>query len=295
MEVLHVQWMDLPGPTDVMSFPMDELRPGREGQEPERGHPRRHRALPVGRDEAGGRRRSRADGGDAAAHDARHPAPARLRPRRARRGDARCSSCSASCCSPSSPRATARAPDRGRETEMFPQFALPALISIVVAFLLLGAPRPPSSACRGCAPQELVRRRSVAARKSLHDRGRRLTGIPLGHRLPARRRRGHRGGARHPGRRRPVRVDVEPRPHQHRDHGGRVVRRRRRLAAHPRPAELRHRRAVERPLRRRPAPRARPGGQAARRARQRGHARQGLHRRAVPDRVRAARPRRHGR
>ena len=31
MEVLHVKWMDLPGPTDVMSFPMDELRPGREG------------------------------------------------------------------------------------------------------------------------------------------------------------------------------------------------------------------------------------------------------------------------
>jgi probable rRNA maturation factor len=37
MEVLHVQWMDLPGPTDVMSFPMDELRPGREGVEPEEG------------------------------------------------------------------------------------------------------------------------------------------------------------------------------------------------------------------------------------------------------------------
>ncbi|XVX21668.1 rRNA maturation RNase YbeY [Actinomycetota bacterium] len=37
MEVLHVQWMDLPGPTDVMSFPMDELRPGREGTEPEEG------------------------------------------------------------------------------------------------------------------------------------------------------------------------------------------------------------------------------------------------------------------
>ncbi|MEP7035948.1 MAG: rRNA maturation RNase YbeY [Actinomycetota bacterium] len=34
MEVLHRQWMDLPGPTDVMSFPMDELRPGRDGQEP---------------------------------------------------------------------------------------------------------------------------------------------------------------------------------------------------------------------------------------------------------------------
>ncbi len=33
METLHVQWMDLPGPTDVMSFPMDELRPGAEGEE----------------------------------------------------------------------------------------------------------------------------------------------------------------------------------------------------------------------------------------------------------------------
>lgn len=30
MERLHVQWMDEPGPTDVLSFPMDELRPGTE-------------------------------------------------------------------------------------------------------------------------------------------------------------------------------------------------------------------------------------------------------------------------
>jgi probable rRNA maturation factor len=37
METLHVQWMDLPGPTDVMSFPMDELRPGRSGVEPDDG------------------------------------------------------------------------------------------------------------------------------------------------------------------------------------------------------------------------------------------------------------------
>ena len=37
METLHVQWMDLPGPTDVMSFPMDELRPGRDGAEPQEG------------------------------------------------------------------------------------------------------------------------------------------------------------------------------------------------------------------------------------------------------------------
>src|SRR5690606_40077071 len=30
MESLHVQWMDEPGPTDVLSFPMDALRPGTE-------------------------------------------------------------------------------------------------------------------------------------------------------------------------------------------------------------------------------------------------------------------------
>jgi probable rRNA maturation factor len=33
MEQLHVQWMDEPGPTDVMSFPMDELRPGTENED----------------------------------------------------------------------------------------------------------------------------------------------------------------------------------------------------------------------------------------------------------------------
>ncbi len=34
MSALHEQWMDEPGPTDVLSFPMDELRPGRDGEEP---------------------------------------------------------------------------------------------------------------------------------------------------------------------------------------------------------------------------------------------------------------------
>jgi len=29
MEQLHIQWMDEPGPTDVLYFPMDELRPAR--------------------------------------------------------------------------------------------------------------------------------------------------------------------------------------------------------------------------------------------------------------------------
>ncbi|WP_088318661.1 rRNA maturation RNase YbeY [Kineosporia sp. R_H_3] len=33
MEQLHMQWMDEPGPTDVLSFPMDELRPGSDEEE----------------------------------------------------------------------------------------------------------------------------------------------------------------------------------------------------------------------------------------------------------------------
>jgi probable rRNA maturation factor len=37
MTRLHVQWMDEPGPTDVLSFPMDELRPGSDDREPEPG------------------------------------------------------------------------------------------------------------------------------------------------------------------------------------------------------------------------------------------------------------------
>ncbi len=34
MSALHEQWMDEPGPTDVLSFPMDELRPPRDDTEP---------------------------------------------------------------------------------------------------------------------------------------------------------------------------------------------------------------------------------------------------------------------
>lgn len=32
MEDLHVTWMDEPGPTDVLSFPMDEIRPPAPGE-----------------------------------------------------------------------------------------------------------------------------------------------------------------------------------------------------------------------------------------------------------------------
>jgi probable rRNA maturation factor len=37
MEQLNRQWMDEEGPTDVLSFPMDELRPGGEDEEPQPG------------------------------------------------------------------------------------------------------------------------------------------------------------------------------------------------------------------------------------------------------------------
>jgi probable rRNA maturation factor len=37
MSSLHQQWMDEEGPTDVLSFPMDELRPGNDDDEPEPG------------------------------------------------------------------------------------------------------------------------------------------------------------------------------------------------------------------------------------------------------------------
>ncbi|MDJ0360790.1 rRNA maturation RNase YbeY [Rhodococcus sp. 1163] len=37
MADLHMRWMNLPGPTDVMSFPMDELEPGGRPDSPEPG------------------------------------------------------------------------------------------------------------------------------------------------------------------------------------------------------------------------------------------------------------------
>ncbi len=80
---LNEQWMEKEGPTDVLAFPMDELRPGLVNEEPEEGVlgdlvlcP----AIAVAQGETAGHGTARRD---RAAHDPRHPAPARLRPRRA--------------------------------------------------------------------------------------------------------------------------------------------------------------------------------------------------------------------
>ena len=87
MTDLHVKWMDEPGPTDVLSFPMDELRPGREGDVTPAGLLGDVVLCPeVAAQQArtGGSLDRR---GAAAADDARDPAPARLRPRRAGGGE----------------------------------------------------------------------------------------------------------------------------------------------------------------------------------------------------------------
>jgi len=34
MSELHIKWMDLPGPTDVLSFPMDEVKPNSSANGP---------------------------------------------------------------------------------------------------------------------------------------------------------------------------------------------------------------------------------------------------------------------
>ena len=100
MADLHMRWMDLPGPTDVMWFPMDELEPGGrpDAPEPGPGDARRHRAVPGSSPPSrpprpGTSARARAG----AADRARRPAPARLRPRRAGGGEGDVRAAGADC------------------------------------------------------------------------------------------------------------------------------------------------------------------------------------------------------
>ena len=88
---LNVKWMEGDGPTDVLAFPMDELRPGLVNEEPEEGILGDIIICPdVAASQA-------SEGGHPVEAElelldrARHPAPAGLRPRRARgaQGDVR--------------------------------------------------------------------------------------------------------------------------------------------------------------------------------------------------------------
>jgi len=103
MSDLHVRWMDEPGPTDVLSFPMDELRPGRPGAPTPPGLLGDVVAVPAGGGRPGQGCGAQHRRGAPAAHGARHPAPARLRPRRAGRGEGDVRPPASVACSPFSP------------------------------------------------------------------------------------------------------------------------------------------------------------------------------------------------
>jgi hypothetical protein len=85
MTVLHEKWMDLPGPTDVMSFPMDELRPGRDGVDLQEGVLGDIVLCPAVAEEQARQGRARSGRGAAPADDPWSPAPVGLRSRRPRR------------------------------------------------------------------------------------------------------------------------------------------------------------------------------------------------------------------
>lgn len=84
---LHVKWLDLEGPTDVMSFPMDELTPATPAPTapPRPRHAGRHCAVPRVRGKASDQSRPRLSPRASFADRARQPAPAWLRPRRSSR------------------------------------------------------------------------------------------------------------------------------------------------------------------------------------------------------------------
>ena len=83
MAGLNEKWMEGTGPTDVLAFPMDELRPGLVNEEPEEGILGDLVLCPVVAERQASHRRPLDRRRARAAHRARHPAPARLRPRRA--------------------------------------------------------------------------------------------------------------------------------------------------------------------------------------------------------------------
>ena len=88
-------------------LPDGRAPPGPRGPGARGGHARRHRALPERRGQAGPGRRPRHRRGAAAPHHARHPAPARLRPRGAGRGARDVRAAAPAAPRPSSPAAAA--------------------------------------------------------------------------------------------------------------------------------------------------------------------------------------------
>ena len=88
---LNEKWMEKEGPTDVLAFPMDELRPGLVNEEPEEGILGDLVLCPAVAERQGGTAGHGTEAELELLDRPRHPAPARLRPRRAggARGDVR--------------------------------------------------------------------------------------------------------------------------------------------------------------------------------------------------------------
>ena len=92
MSAYHEKYMGEPGPTDVLSFPMDELRPPDDDEdEPPAGMLGDVVLCPVDHRRAGPRARAHGAGRGRVPARARPPAPARLRPRRRGGAAPRCS------------------------------------------------------------------------------------------------------------------------------------------------------------------------------------------------------------
>ena len=136
MEQLHVQWMDEPGPTDVLSFPMDELRPGTEEHETPAGPARRHRRLPAGRAGAGGVGRSLACSTRSSCSPRTASCTCSASITRSRTRSGRCSACSATS---SSAFATRRSSAATPADDDRPLLLLVALLLVAFAGLLAAA------------------------------------------------------------------------------------------------------------------------------------------------------------
>ena len=86
IEDLHVRWLDLEGPTDVMSFPMDDIsatggRP--DAADPGPAYLGGYHPVPGLRAKAGGQGRSQLEPRAGSSDRSWLPSPARLRPRQA--------------------------------------------------------------------------------------------------------------------------------------------------------------------------------------------------------------------
>ena len=196
MEQLHIQWMDLPGPTDVLSFPMDELRPpARDDEEPPQGAARRHRALPRGRRAGRAPRPATRTAGRAQLLPSTACCTCSATTTRSRRSKAEMFGLQAGCSSTAGGRAAADRSVPGADRVMTAQLVIGAVLLVVVGLagrLCRGGPRP-----RLQRPGRGGRTRTAGAAREAGAGRRRPAPLPQRRAAGAGRLRDGRGGARH--------------------------------------------------------------------------------------------------